>query len=164
MKTFGKIESRFWISPDIQSLSGDSKLLAVYLLTCEHSDLSGVYRLPMGYITADLGWTHTITSRSLDDLATIGFISRREGSDFICINKFFQYNEPTNQGQLEARIKHLEELPDNLPDLSLLLQSMADKASVYKGSEGIVKRLDTIRERIVSSSSDDRLERKRDRE
>ncbi len=164
MKTFGKIESRFWISDDIQSLSGDSKLLAVYLLTCEHSDLSGVYRLPMGYITADLGWTHTITSRSLDDLATIGFISRREGSDFICINKFFQYNEPTNQGQLEARIKHLEELPDNLPDLSLLLQSMADKASVYKGSEGIVKRLDTIRERIVSSSSDDRLERKRERE
>ncbi len=133
MKAFGKVESRFWTSSDIQGLFGDSKLLALYLLTCEHSDLSGVYRLPMGYIAADLNWVPATTSRSLDDLAAMGFISRREGSDYVCINKFFQYNEPTNQGQLEARIKHLEDLQGNLPDLSELLRAMAAKASVYKG-------------------------------
>ncbi len=164
MKTFGKIESRFWESPDIYPLSQDAKMLALYLLTCKHGNMVGVFRLPPGYIMGDLGWDAETVSRALHELVTNGFITRHEDSDYLCINRFIQYNDTSNVDQLRARIKVLKTLPEQVPDITHIFDALALKASVYKESTELLAELDQVREKFVGSSSEVRLENKRNRE
>ncbi|WP_263082117.1 hypothetical protein [Endozoicomonas sp. Mp262] len=164
MKPFGKVESRFWESPDICSLSEQAKLLALYLLTCKHGNMLGVFRLPRGYIAGDLGWDSETVSRTLHELITNGFISVRKDSDYVCINRFIKHNDTTNKEQLQARIQDLKRLPEQVPDITHILDAVASKALVYKDSEKLLAELSLVREKFVESSSEVRLERKRERE
>ena len=164
MKTFGKIESRFWESPDIYPLSQDAKMLALYLLTCKHGNMVGVFRLPPGYIMGDLGWDAETVSRGLHELVTNRFITRHEESGYLCINRFIQYNDTSNVDQLRARIKVLKTLPEQVPDITHIFDALALKASVYKESAELLVELNQVRKKFVGSSSEVRLENKRNRE
>jgi hypothetical protein len=55
MRDYGKVHSTFWSSPTTGALSDEGKLLALYLMTCGHGTIAGVFRLPDGYISEDLG-------------------------------------------------------------------------------------------------------------
>jgi hypothetical protein len=46
MRDYGKVYSTFWSSDTTSPLSDDGKLLALYLMTCGHSTIAGVFRLP----------------------------------------------------------------------------------------------------------------------
>ncbi len=164
MKPFGKVESRFWISQDILKLSDQGKLLALYLLSCPHGNMLGVFRLPKAYIIGDLKWNEATVSRTLHELATIKFISVCDGSDYVCINQFIRHNDTANAEQFTARLNDLEALPEQVPDLTLLLDTMYEKASVYKGCKDFQDRINALRGKLVGRSSEFRLERKRERE
>ena len=56
MRDYGKVQSSFWTSADTCKLSDDGKLLSLYLLTGPHSNILGCFRLPIGYVSDDLGW------------------------------------------------------------------------------------------------------------
>ncbi|MBM7073039.1 hypothetical protein JQC92_13535 [Shewanella sp. 202IG2-18] len=56
MRDYGKIYSRYWRNVDILHTSDADKLLGTYLLTSSHTNLIGCSHLPIGYVTADLGW------------------------------------------------------------------------------------------------------------
>lgn len=61
MRDYGKVYTSFWGSRSVRKLSEHGRTLALYLLTCSHGTIAGVYRLPDGYACEDLneealGW------------------------------------------------------------------------------------------------------------
>ena len=41
----------------MRRVSDDARLLALYLLTGQHTNMIGCFRLPDGYVSEDLAWT-----------------------------------------------------------------------------------------------------------
>jgi hypothetical protein len=54
MRSYGSVHTKFWINSDVQLLSPNAKLLALYLLTSPHTNMLGCFRLPIGYVVEDL--------------------------------------------------------------------------------------------------------------
>src|SRR5690242_2355295 len=99
MRDYGRVHSTFWSSQTIASLSDDGKLLALYLLTCSHSTIAGVFRLPDGYIAEDLGWTAERVSEGLTELLAKGFANRCETTKWVWLVKHLKWNPPENPNQ-----------------------------------------------------------------
>lgn len=59
MARYYPVSPLYWSDSKVQSWSNETKMLGLYLLTCEHRNLEGLYRLPFAYVEADLGWTFT---------------------------------------------------------------------------------------------------------
>jgi hypothetical protein len=53
VRDYGRVHSAFWSSADMRSLSDDDRLLALYLMSCPHATIAGVFRLPDGYGKTD---------------------------------------------------------------------------------------------------------------
>ena len=83
MRDYGKVYSTFWSSSTTGGMSDDAKLLALYLMTCHHSTIAGVFRLPDGYISEDLGWVPERVSKGFAELLAKGFANRCETTKWV---------------------------------------------------------------------------------
>jgi hypothetical protein len=117
MRTYGKLHTAFWASKDIQVLSCDEKLLAAYLLTSQHTTITGAFRLPDGYVMADLQWPNDKVEASFKSLEENGFLVRDKISGWVFINKYLLWNEIENPNQAKAVRRLMEQMPEgNLKD------------------------------------------------
>ncbi|WP_353623110.1 hypothetical protein [Salinisphaera sp. G21_0] len=168
MKEFGKVSSGFWISDDIQALSDQAKLLALYLLTTGHGNLIGIFRMPKGYMAADLGWEEPSVERAIAELTASGFLLASDQCKYICIPQFMEHNPVDNITQIDARLKLLVKLPqmllEDLPGVIPVIERAVAKASDYKGSRQTEALLENARKMLGKCSAESRLENKRNRE
>jgi hypothetical protein len=111
MRDYGRVYASFWTSPDIQSLSDDGRLLALYLLSGPHGTLAGVFRLPEGYVCEDLKWTSKRVSKGFHELFRKGFINRCETTNWVWIRKFLTWNRPENPNQWKSARKLAAQVP-----------------------------------------------------
>lgn len=109
MREYGQVQSSFWQSEDAQGLSDQGKLLAVYLLTGPHTNGIGCFKLPDGYVMADLGWSQETVSKGFEELSRNGFANRFDGVVFV--PNFLRWNSIANSNIAKARLKELEPLP-----------------------------------------------------
>ena len=109
MREYGQVQSAFWQSIDVQSWSDEGKLLALYLLTGPHANGIGCFRLPDGYVMADLGWVAETVSKGFAELSENGFANRIDGVVFI--PNFLRWNRIANGNIAKARFGEFESLP-----------------------------------------------------
>jgi hypothetical protein len=109
VRDYGQVQCHFWQSTEAQSFSDVGKLLALYLLTGPHSNGIGCYRLPDGYLMADLGWSAETVSKGFEELSREGFAYRFEG--VVLVPKFLRWNAIANGNVAIARQKEFEALP-----------------------------------------------------
>lgn len=102
MRDHGRIYCAFWSSNDVQAMSDDAKLLAAYLLSCQHGTIAGVFRLPDGYACEDLRWTPERVSKGFVELTSNGFANRCETTKWVWIRKYLDWNNPENPNQWKA--------------------------------------------------------------
>lgn len=76
MRDYGKVNSSFWTSESIRSLSDDGRMLSLYLLTSPHANMTGCFRLPDGYVCEDLQWDKNRVSEGFEELSRNGFAIR----------------------------------------------------------------------------------------
>lgn len=112
MRDYGKVHSTFWSSPTIAPLGDDAKLLALYLLTCQHSTIAGVFRMPDGYASEDLEWTQSRVAKGFAELLANGFANRCETTKWVWITKHLKWNAPDNPNQRKAAAKVAATVPD----------------------------------------------------
>ena len=168
MKTFGKIESRFWISDDIQALSDSAKLMALYLLTTGHGNLIGIFKLSRGYMADDLCWDLTTVQNTLAELQSNNFLTLSEQGNYLCIHRFMDHNPTVNQKQIIARLRALTELPESLPDILPdavpVIQRVVDKLSAGKACREVKQLAEQVRQLLEIRSEEVSLEKYRNRE
>ena len=112
MRDYGKVYSTFWSSPTVTSLPDDAKVLALYVLTCTHSTIAGVFRMPDGYVSEDLGWTVERVQKGFAELFANGFANRCETTKWIWVIKHLTWNPPDNPNQRKAAAKVAIAVPD----------------------------------------------------
>jgi hypothetical protein len=113
MRDYGKVYSRIWESADFRSLSEDGRALVLYLLTCQHGTIAGVFRVPDGYACEDLQWSVERVSEGFANLHAKGFATRCEASKWVWVTKFLEWNPPENPNQRKAAAKVAMGIPDS---------------------------------------------------
>ncbi len=111
MRDYGKVYSKFWESNDMRSLSDDGRLLALYLMTCKHCTLAGIFRLPDGYVCEDMQWSAERVAKGFAELLRKGFATRCEATKWVWVTKHLEWNEPENPNQVKRATKILAEVP-----------------------------------------------------
>ena len=114
MREYGQVQCNFWVHPDIQSLSDQAKLLALYLIEGPHSNALGCYRLPIGYVSADLGWSSETVSKRFAELFQAGLVIRDEATSWILLQKFLRWNPIANPNVGKNVAKCVEAIPRNI--------------------------------------------------
>lgn len=113
MRDYAKVYTCFWSSPTTASLSDDARLMALYLMTCPHNTIAGLFRLPDGYLCEDLGWAAGRVSKGLAELQEKGFATRCGVTKWVWIRKHLEWNPPENPNQAKAAAKVVRSVPDD---------------------------------------------------
>jgi hypothetical protein len=112
MRDYGKVFSRIWESADFRALTEDGRALALYLLTCQHGTIAGVFRVPDGYACEDLQWSSERVCQGFANLQENGFATRCEATKWVWVSKFLEWNPPENPNQRKSAIKIAQSVPD----------------------------------------------------
>lgn len=111
---FTKVEHEIWEDPDFIELNSDSRLLFLYILTCGHRNLSGMYYLPVGYIVTDLEWTKERVREPFAILLDKGFISYDDKRKIVLIRNFLKHNRIENVNQATKACKMIKKYKESL--------------------------------------------------
>ena len=112
MRDYGKVFSRIWESEDFRSMSEDGRALVMYLLTCQHGTIAGVFRVPDGYACEDLQWSAERVANAFKETLRKGFANRCETTKWVWVSKFLEWNQPENPNQVKAAKKIALSIPD----------------------------------------------------
>lgn len=112
MRDYGKVHTSFWSSETTRTMSEDARALSLYLLTCSHGTLAGVFRLPDGYVCEDLQWTPERVCKGFEELLIKGFANRCATTKWVWIIKHLEWNPPENPNQKKAAVKLSGQIPD----------------------------------------------------
>jgi hypothetical protein len=105
-RPYNRVEHTIWLQP----WDNDVRLLAFYLLTCEHRTTEGLYRLPLAYVAEDLGWPQAKVAKRFQVLVAAGFVEHDPNAQVVLIVKALERQRP-NPNQAIAAIKKLRLLP-----------------------------------------------------
>ncbi|MBS0877965.1 MULTISPECIES: hypothetical protein [unclassified Tatumella] len=144
MRDYGKVHTSFWISDGMRRVSDDARLLALYLLTGQHTNMIGCFRLPDGYVSEDLAWAPERVSKGFDELSNNGFATRDSVSKWVLIHNFLSWNPIENPNQGISAMRLFDQIPGNSrvkPELARILSvSVAHIGTEkLKGSERVLQ-------------------------
>jgi hypothetical protein len=112
VRDYGKVFSRIWESADFRAMSEDGRTLTMYLLTCQHGTIAGVFRVPDGYACEDLQWPAERVAIAFKETLAKGFANRCETTKWVWVRKFLEWNPPENPNQVKAARKIAMSVPD----------------------------------------------------
>jgi hypothetical protein len=127
MREYGKVYTAIWASPTFRALSEDGRTLAMYLLTCPHGTIAGVFRLPDGYVCEDLIWDQERVRKGFENLEENGFANRCARSKWVWVRKFLEWNQPENPNQRKAVNKMIEQVPADCSWKQQFMASLSDQ-------------------------------------
>lgn len=108
MSRYVNIATRIWHDEKFRELPDDAKMLFIYLLTCPHGNMCGLFYLPALYACHDLGWTEERY------MATIGLLQEQvcTDEDVVLIKNFVRYNPIKGSKQAIGAARRLQEVPE----------------------------------------------------
>jgi hypothetical protein len=127
------IASRIWSDEKFKRLTEQQQRLFLYVLTCPHGNLLGLFFLPIGYISSDLkpfgkplpkDFEKGI-QKDLEALREEGLIDYDENTEICWVKNFLRYNPITNPNQRKAAVSRFLDLPRS-PILLRFLNSLKD--------------------------------------
>ena len=97
MRDYSKVSGQFWIGATGKSLRGDleAQVLAMYLMTSPHAEMTGIYHCPILYMAHETGLTLEGASKGLRKLIEGAFCDYDEASETVFVYRMaaFQVGE-----------------------------------------------------------------------
>ncbi len=90
MNRWTRIDSRVWSDAGFRQLTEHERLVWMYLLTCPHGNMLGLFRLPVLYAAADTGYAIEQLEDAMVAIEKAGLIKRDGELVWIC--RFLRYN------------------------------------------------------------------------
>jgi hypothetical protein len=133
MRDFGTVATRFWTGGTGKRLRGDleCQILAVYLMSSPHSSMTGLYHLPMSYISEDTGIPFEGASKALLRLSKEGFCIYDEETDVIFVVNMAKHQIGDSLSEGDKRRKWLKKELQKLPATALLLNFYEKYGKAY---------------------------------
>jgi len=107
-----RVSPKFWSSAERRGWDDDTRLLALYLLTCPHRTTEGIFRLPRKYVQADLEWSPQRFDERLMKLIADGFCLYDADAQVVLIMGAMKYQACANPNMAAGVVKRLAELPE----------------------------------------------------
>src|SRR5690348_12693492 len=88
MRHYSLILPPFWTGTTGKALRAagkDIRILATYVLTCEHANMLGLYRLPVLYAAEETGLKRREVISAFKQLKAIGFADYDEATEFVWV-------------------------------------------------------------------------------
>jgi hypothetical protein len=95
-RLFSKVSPAIWASRRFRGVSPMARNFHLYLLTNEHIDSAGCYRLPDPYACFDFGIDQDQLETLYSELSQADMISRDVAAEWVLIRRWFKHNPPTN--------------------------------------------------------------------
>ena len=108
---YGRVYHRIWSSKWFRSADNDTRLAALYLLTCPHNNTEGLFRLPVLFAQYELDWEPERVTHALNELEAIGFILWDPDNDLIFIRNAMKWQTPAGHKSILGAFRKLQEAP-----------------------------------------------------
>jgi hypothetical protein len=140
-RTYTKVSPNLWTSQRFRGVEHQARLFYVYLLTNEHVDSCGCYRLPLLYAAADFGVDAETAAALVRALETVDLIAYDADAEFVLVKRWFKHNPPMNKDhaagtrRLISEIQSealLEQCEADFADAETLLQEQLDLKAAAK--------------------------------
>jgi len=142
------VNTRIWADEWFEGLSRDEKLLWLYLLTNQYTNMLGIYEVSMSRISFETGITRETLSKAFERF-------QREGKAFYICNRFvFLVNWLKNQSMNTNMEKNARTSLENLPDDVLSALSDIHMESFESLSKGLVMLPEIEREKEIENESE----------
>lgn len=104
----------------------DTRYVAMYILTCRHRILEGLYCLPLGYAASDLHWDGPRLLKAWRALLECDFMRYDEHAEVVFIVKALKHQAPDLPNHIKSAVAKLKELP-----ATYLLADLLDAADKH---------------------------------
>lgn len=163
MRQFTMVSPRVWRSQRFKDLSRSAQLAYLYLLTSEHQNMAGVYRLPPAYAGSDLGWTVDEFTKALEEVVAVGLAHRDEDTDEVMIAQWFKFNEPKGKTTIKGVENTLDKIEsETLYELAMKAFEDAINLQAEKNVQRGQEQTPTHSTQLNGMAPDQLLNRKRD--
>lgn len=105
------INTKFWSDEYIQNCTLEEKLLFLYFLTNEHTDICGIYEISMHTIEFETGLKKDSLLKAMDSLSKANKVFYLDGYIFI---KNFQRHQNLNPKVQQGICRSLSQVPKNI--------------------------------------------------
>lgn len=109
-RKFTMVSPAFWRSRRVAKQNNAARVLLLYLLTCDHQNNAGCYRLPAAYAMSDLGWPQDVYDAALAALVNDDLIMTDEATSEVYIRRWFKHCAPTNAKHAKGVIANMYEI------------------------------------------------------
>lgn len=118
MRDYGKVSPQFWIGETGKQLRGDAnaQLLALYLMTCPHSTMTGVFHCPILYMAHETGMGIEGATKALARLSEVGFCEYEEASETVFVVRMAAYQIGESLKQSDNRVMGLRKEVERMPE------------------------------------------------
>lgn len=122
MREYSKVSPAFWTGDTgrkLKNLGPHCQILALYLITCHHATMLGLYYLPAAYISADTGIPLEGAMEGLKRLSEVGFCFYDAPSEWVFVSEMARFQvlqdgEPLKAG--DNRIAGINREYRNMPN------------------------------------------------
>ena len=121
--SYGYVPDSVWV--DLVAIAkGDPYVhaIALYLWTCRHKRVTGLFYLPVDYVVSDLGYTRDDVARTLQQLHDAGWLRWDEQAGWVFVREYAAHNMKgayhPNDNRLHAVRQQLAEAATRAPRLA----------------------------------------------
>lgn len=109
---YTKIEDGLWRKMKQAKLSETAKILYLYLFTCPHRNMVGLYPIPFAYCSADLDMGPETVSEGFRELQNAGLLLYDEAEEMVLLPDFLRVNPLDNANVEKKACAVFSELPE----------------------------------------------------
>jgi len=128
MSKLRSVSTAFWSDPFIEELTPSEKLLYLYFITNEKTNMLGIYELSIKKISFETGLNKETVLKALESFERINKIKYKE--NYLILLNFLK-NQHFNTNMIKSAIDCYENLPNFLKDSTVKL----DKNNAYESFE-----------------------------
>ena len=148
MRDYSKISPQFWIGRTGKALRNagpEATIVALYLMTCPHANMLGLYYLPLVFVAHETGLGFEGASKGLRRAIEAGFCRYDEASEVVWVVEMARYQIADSLKDKDLRIKGVQNEYDALPENPYLSDFFERYGSAF--------RMDRRRDEITPDAS-----------
>lgn len=122
MRTFSAVYPQFWdgkTGKQLRKLGAEAQVIALYLITCRHAHMSGLYYIPKQTIAYETGQTRKSVDSVLKSLAAIEFAFYDEDAEYVWVKEMLAWQVREIKAK-DHRVAGVVKWCNSLPSVALL--------------------------------------------
>lgn len=118
MRDYSKVSSSFWTGKTGKALRGNqqAQIVALYLMTCPHANMIGVFHCPIIYIAHETGSSIEGASEGLKALCEGAFCTYDEDSETVWVHEMARFQIGEKLSPNDKQVVGIKKQFDNLPE------------------------------------------------